>query len=153
MSYSDTPEQADVIAWQGKRLVVGAFAGTGKTTTLRRFAEQNPDERMTSAIVLSQRCRVVLVGDRHQQIYRFRGADNAMDTPQLEHADRLWLTNSFRFGPEVANVANRLLALKGETHKVIGKGPQDRVVDMLPRTCGHRAVLHRTVCGVISTAL
>ncbi|EAA8668788.1 DNA helicase, partial [Salmonella enterica] len=46
MSYSDTPEQADVIAWQGKRLVVGAFAGTGKTTTLRRFAEQNPDERM-----------------------------------------------------------------------------------------------------------
>lgn len=307
MSYSDTPEQADVIAWQGKRLVVGAFAGTGKTTTLRRFAEQNPDERMlyiaynrairdeaeqkfpyhvtcktshqlayaatgrffasrlvsnlkvtdvaralnsknwrmagavlytlnhficsadeqitaihapdeeelpdteraqavtasqrlwlmmtarqgdfpvthdtylklyqlsrpdlssrystllfdeaqdanpvTSAIVLSQRCRVVLVGDRHQQIYRFRGADNAMDTPQLEHADRLWLTNSFRFGPEVANVANRLLALKGETHKVTGKGPQDRVVDMLPRTCGHRVVLHRTVCGVISTAL
>ncbi|EOZ4485605.1 UvrD-helicase domain-containing protein [Salmonella enterica subsp. diarizonae] len=307
MSYSDTPEQAAVIAWQGKRLVVGAFAGTGKTTTLRRFAEQNPDERMlyiaynrairdeaeqkfpyhvtcktshqlayaatgrffasrlvsnlkvtdvaralnsknwrmaravlytlnhficsadvqitaihapdeeelpdteraqavtaaqrlwlmmtarqgdfpvthdtylklyqlsqpdlssrystllfdeaqdanpvTSAIVLSQRCRVVLVGDRHQQIYRFRGADNAMDAPQLEHADRLWLTNSFRFGPEVANVANRLLALKGETHKVTGKGPQDRVVDMLPRTCGHRAVLHRTVCGVISTAL
>lgn len=307
MSYSDTPEQAAVIAWQGKRLVVGAFAGTGKTTTLRRFAEQNPDERMlyiaynrairdeaeqkfpyhvtcktshqlayaatgrffasrlvsnlkvtdvaralnsknwrmagavlytlnhficsadvqitaihapdeeelpdteraqavtasqrlwlmmtarqgdfpvthdtylklyqlsrpdlssrystllfdeaqdanpvTSAIVLSQRCRVVLVGDRHQQIYRFRGADNAMDAPQLEHADRLWLTNSFRFGPEVANVANWLLALKGETHKVTGKGPQDRVVDMLPRTCGHRAVLHRTVCGVISTAL
>ncbi|EDQ5929584.1 AAA family ATPase [Salmonella enterica subsp. enterica] len=307
MSYSDTPEQAAVIAWQGKRLVVGAFAGTGKTTTLRRFAEQNPDERMlyiaysrairdeaeqkfpyhvtcktshqlayaatgrffaprlvsnlkvtdvaralnsknwrmaravlytlnhficsadvqitaihapdeeelpdseraqvvtasqrlwlmmttrqgdfpvthdtylklyqlsqpdlssrystllfdeaqdanpvTSAIVLSQRCRVVLVGDRHQQIYRFRGADNAMDAPQLEYADRLWLTNSFRFGPEVANVANRLLALKGEMHRVTGKGPQDRVVDMLPRTCGHRAVLHRTVCGVISTAL
>ncbi|HFW3114057.1 TPA: DNA helicase, partial [Salmonella enterica subsp. diarizonae serovar 61:r:-] len=46
MSYSDTPEQSAVIAWQGTRLVVGAFAGTGKTTTLRRFAEQNPDERM-----------------------------------------------------------------------------------------------------------
>ncbi|EBS4546640.1 ATP-dependent helicase [Salmonella enterica] len=307
MFYSDTPEQAAIIAWQGERLVVGAFAGTGKTTTLRRFAEQNPDEQMlyiaynrairdeaeqkfpyhvtcktshqlafasvgrffasrlvsnlkisdvgralnsrnwrmagivlctlnhficssneqistlhvpdgnelpdsermqavssaqrlwlmmtsrqgdfpvthdtylklyqlsrpdlssrystllfdeaqdanpvTSAIVLSQCCRVVLVGDRHQQIYRFRGADNAMNVPQLEHADRLWLTNSFRFGPEVANVANRLLALKGETYKVTGKGLQDRVVNMLPRTCGHRTVLHRTVCGVISTAL
>lgn len=46
MSYSDTPEQSAVIDWQGTRLVVGAFAGTGKTTTLRRFAEQNPDERM-----------------------------------------------------------------------------------------------------------
>ncbi|EBJ2070759.1 ATP-dependent helicase [Salmonella enterica] len=307
MFFSNTSEQAAVIGWKGKRLVVGAFAGTGKTTTLRGFAEQNRNERMlyiaynrairdeaeqkfphhvtcktshqlayaatgrffasrlvsnlkvtdvaralnsknwrmvravlytlnhficsadvqiteihapddeelpdaelaqtvmdaqrlwlmmaarqgdfpvthdtylklyqlslpdlsssystilfdeaqdanpvTSAIVLSQRCRVVLVGDRHQQIYRFRGADNVMDAPQLEHADRLWLTNSFRFGPEVANVANRLLALKGETHKVTGKGPQDRVVDRLPRTCGHRAVLHRTVCGVISTAL
>lgn len=27
MFYSDTPEQAAVIAWQWKRLVVGAFAG------------------------------------------------------------------------------------------------------------------------------
>ncbi|EDS7587605.1 DNA helicase, partial [Salmonella enterica subsp. diarizonae] len=28
-----------------------------------------------------------------------------------------------------------------------------RVLETLPRTCGHRAVLHRTVCGVIGTAL
>ncbi|EDS7590102.1 hypothetical protein AAQ05_005599 [Salmonella enterica subsp. diarizonae] len=46
MSYSDTPEQSAVIGWQGACLVVGAFVGTGKTTTLRRFAEQNSDERM-----------------------------------------------------------------------------------------------------------
>lgn len=31
MSYSDTPEQAAVIAWQGKRLVVGAFGRYGKS--------------------------------------------------------------------------------------------------------------------------
>ncbi|MGG6205789.1 UvrD-helicase domain-containing protein [Salmonella enterica] len=307
MSYPDTPEQAKVIAWKGERLVVFASDGNGKITTLRRFAEQSPDERMlyvaynrairdeaqqkfpynvtcrtshqlafavtgkhfgpritgnlkvtdiaralnsknwrlagnvlftlnhfmssadeqimamhtpgeeelsgeeqaqtlaaarqvwltmtarrgdfpvthdtylklyqlsrpnlssrystilfdeaqdanpvTSAIVLNQTCRVVLVGDPHQQIYRFRGADNAMNAPELDGADRLWLTHSFRFGPEVANVANRLLALKGETRKVTGKGGPDRVVETLPRTCGHRAVLHRTVCGVIGTAL
>lgn len=46
MSYPDTPEQAKVIAWKGERLVVCAFAGSGKTTTLRRFAEENPTERM-----------------------------------------------------------------------------------------------------------
>lgn len=46
MSHSDTPEQAAVIAWKGERLVVCAFAGSGKTTTLRRFAEENPTERM-----------------------------------------------------------------------------------------------------------
>ncbi|EKC4133174.1 UvrD-helicase domain-containing protein, partial [Salmonella enterica subsp. enterica] len=46
MSHSDTPEQAAVIAWKGERLVVSAFAGTGKTSTLCRYAEENPTERM-----------------------------------------------------------------------------------------------------------
>lgn len=46
MSHSDTPEQAAVIAWKGERLVVCAFAGSGKTTTLRRFAKEKPTERM-----------------------------------------------------------------------------------------------------------
>lgn len=46
MSYPDTPEQAAIIAWKGTRLVVSACAGSGKTTTLRRFAEENPTERM-----------------------------------------------------------------------------------------------------------
>lgn len=46
MSHTDTPEQAAVIAWKGERLVVCAFAGSGKTTTLRRYAEENPTERM-----------------------------------------------------------------------------------------------------------
>ncbi|EBC4523842.1 DNA helicase, partial [Salmonella enterica subsp. enterica serovar Oslo] len=97
--------------------------------------------------------RVVLVGDTHQQIYRFRGADNAMQAPQLENSDRLWLTHSFRFGPEVAGVANRLLALKGEPHQITGKGGADRVLLTMPRNFGHHAVLHRSVCGVIRTAL
>ncbi|ECF5164054.1 ATP-dependent helicase [Salmonella enterica] len=307
MSYPDTPEQAAIIAWKGTRLVVSACAGSGKTTTLRRFAEENPTERMlyvaynrairdeaeqkfpfnvicktshqlawptvgkhyskrlvntlrltdvaralnsrnwllarltldvlnrfmcsasakiseellpdqddckglqperillsaqniwammssrqetfpvthdtylkiyqlskpdlsaryttvlfdeaqdanpvTSAIILEQPCRVVLVGDTHQQIYRFRGADNALCAPQLECADRLWLTHSFRFGPEIAEVANRLLSLKGETHKITGKGDSDRVLTIVPRTFGHHAILHRSVCGVIRTAL
>ncbi len=46
MPHTDTPEQAAVIAWKGERLVVCAFAGSGKTTTLRRYAEENPTERM-----------------------------------------------------------------------------------------------------------
>lgn len=46
MSYPDTPEQAKVIAWKGERLVVFVSDGNGKITTLRRFAEENPTERM-----------------------------------------------------------------------------------------------------------
>ncbi|MCX8966302.1 ATP-dependent helicase [Erwinia psidii] len=309
MSYSDTPEQAAVIGWSGHRLVVRAFAGTGKTFTLVRFAQANPESRMlylaynravrdeaekkfpfnvecktshqlawpnfgrhyqqrltgnlritdvarklntrhwplarvaittfnaflcsadsepghqhlpdsdercglsaerilaaaqllwresarqdgnfpvthdvylklyqlsqpdlskrwqtvlfdegqdansvTQSLVLAQSCNVVLVGDRHQQIYRFRGAENALDAPQLADADQLYLTHSFRFGPAVARVANRLLARQGEMLSVTGSGGDDSVVNCLPEDVSrqHVAILSRTVAGVIGSAL
>ncbi|WP_048797415.1 MULTISPECIES: UvrD-helicase domain-containing protein [Serratia] len=309
MSYCDTPEQAAIIGWSGTKLVVRAFAGTGKTSTLVRFALANPDSRMlylaynravrneaeqkfpfnvecktshqlawpnfgrhyqqrltgnlritdvarqlntrhwplarvatitlnaflcsadcqfgpqhlpdenarsglsaekilaaaqllwresarqdgvfpvthdvylklyqlsepdlakrwqtvlfdegqdanpvTQALVLSQRCNVVMVGDRHQQIYRFRGAENALDAEQLADAEQLCLTHSFRFGPGVARVANMLLKRQGETLPLVGNGGEDNVVASLPEQdkSTHIAVLSRTVAGVIGMAL
>lgn len=41
-----TPEQQAVIDWQGEKLVVNAFAGTGKTSTLVKYAEKHPELRM-----------------------------------------------------------------------------------------------------------
>ncbi|KAK7101829.1 hypothetical protein V1264_020153 [Littorina saxatilis] len=60
----------------------------------------------------------IFVGDQHQQIYAFRGAVNAMQGVQ---ADRVfYLTQSFRFGPEIAQVANTILeVLKDEHRKTI----------------------------------
>ncbi|MEX3174006.1 UvrD-helicase domain-containing protein [Serratia quinivorans] len=309
MSYCDTPEQAAIIGWSGKKLVVRAFAGTGKTSTLVRFALANPDSRMlylaynravrneaeqkfpfnvecktshqlawpnfgrhyqqrltgnlritdvarqlntrhwplarvatitlnaflcsadcqfgpqhlpdenarsglsaekilaaaqllwresarqdgvfpvthdvylklyqlsepdlakrwqtvlfdegqdanpvTQALVLSQCCNVVMVGDRHQQIYRFRGAENALDAEQLADAEQLCLTHSFRFGPGVARGANMLLKRQGETLPLVGNGGEDNVVASLPEQdkSTHIAVLSRTVAGVIGMAL
>lgn len=46
MSYCDTPEQAAIIGWSGSKPVVKAFAGTGKTSTLVRFALANLGTRM-----------------------------------------------------------------------------------------------------------
>lgn len=46
MSWKTTPEQNAIIEWQGNQLVVNAFAGTGKTTTLVQFAQVNPDSKM-----------------------------------------------------------------------------------------------------------
>ncbi|BEM54853.1 DNA helicase [Serratia marcescens] len=310
MSYSDTPEQAAIIGWSGHRLVVRAFAGTGKTSTLVRFAQANPDRRMlylaynravrdkveqkfpfnvecktshqlawpnfgrhyqqrlttnlritdvvrqlntchwplartsimtlnaflcsgdcvlgpqhlldeevrsglsadkilsaaqllwrksarqdgtfpvthdvylklyqlsqpdlsrrwqtllfderqnanpvTQSLVLAQCCDVVLVGERHQQIYRFWGAENELDAPQLADADQLYLTHSFRFGPAVARVANRLLARQCEIMVlVVGEGRGDRVVACLPDDVKERpaAVMSHTAAGVIGAAL
>jgi hypothetical protein len=117
------------------------------------FDEAQDANPVTRALVLGQKCNVVLVGDRHQQIYRFRGADNALDAPVLQDADQLWLTQSFRFGPEVARVANVLLERQGETQTVKGSGSADRVVETLPADTAHYTVLSRTVAGVIGAAL
>ncbi|EOJ4815390.1 UvrD-helicase domain-containing protein, partial [Escherichia coli] len=42
------------------------------------FDEAQDANPVTTALVLGQKCRVVLVGDCYQQIYRFRGANNAL---------------------------------------------------------------------------
>lgn len=119
------------------------------------FDEGQDANPVTQALVLSQRCNLVMVGDRHQQIYRFRGAENALDAEQLADAEQLCLTHSFRFGPGVARVANMLLKRQGETLPLVGNGGEDIVVSSLPEQdkSTHIAVLSRTVAGVIGRAL
>jgi len=56
--------------------------------------------------------RVIYVGDTHQQIYSFRGAIdamNAIDAPELA------ITQSYRFGPVIAELANAVLSKKKNT--------------------------------------
>lgn len=50
---------------------------------------------------------LILVGDSAQQIYEWRGAVNAADA--FPDAPRRSLTQSFRFGPAIADVANSIL--------------------------------------------
>ena len=69
-------------------------------------------------ILLSQPLAKILVGDPHQQIYGFRGATNAMARVEATHV--YYLTQSFRFGSEIASVASSLLdILKGVRNKSI----------------------------------
>ena len=49
---------------------------------------------------------MIIVGDTYQSIYRFRGAVNAMARFEVEEFP---LTQSWRFGPRVAALANRIL--------------------------------------------
>ena len=49
----------------------------------------------------------VYVGDRHQQIYSFRGSKNALD--KISCDKELFLSQSFRFNEEIASYANTLL--------------------------------------------
>lgn len=71
------------------------------------------------ALLRQQKSRLIAAGDRHQSIYQHRGAINALDEfggvtyPMLE---------SFRFGQSIAEPANAILKLKGETQLLQGRG-------------------------------
>lgn len=123
-----------------------------KYTTIL-FDEAQDSNPVTNHIVLQQKCKLIYVGDDHQQIYRFRGASNALQTPFFRSMDTLYLTHSFRFGPQIALVANAILMLKKETKPVIGRGLQDQVVTSLPKGTDRFTILSRTVTGVITNAL
>lgn len=76
-------------------------------------------------ICLRQSCPKVIVGDPHQQIYAFNGAINALEnvhkwSPVIA---TYRLSQSFRFGPEVAYVASATVhQLKKEQHYVMSSG-------------------------------
>ena len=81
---------------------------------------------VTESIIFNQDCPVILVGDNSQAIYGFRRAENAM-AHALENkkfkGKIFQLTNSFRFGPHIANLANTLLRyLKNEKQTLKGLG-------------------------------
>src|SRR5690606_22472731 len=70
--------------------------------------------------------KVIMLGDRHQSIYEFRGAVNAMDHLP-DGAAVLPLTQSRRFGPRTAWLANRVLGeLKDEQLAIEGMGEDAR---------------------------
>ncbi|XP_034382510.1 F-box DNA helicase 1 [Cyclopterus lumpus] len=73
-------------------------------------------------VLLSQRCGKILVGDPHQQIYTFRGAVNALNT--VDHTHIFYLTQSFRFGAEIAYVGATILEVCKGVQKILVGGKQ-----------------------------
>lgn len=72
---------------------------------------QDTDPLMIGLIESQRNAQVVVVGDRAQAIYGWRGAISAMDAFGGTAYD---LSQSFRFGDAIADYANRFLALLGD---------------------------------------
>lgn len=95
-------------------------------------------------MVRRQGCQVVAVGDPHQQIYAWRGAVNAL--AQLGGRE-LRLSQSFRFGDRIAELATRVVEQLGETVPVRGCDRPSSV--RRPGGAEACAVLCRTNVGVV----
>ncbi|XP_054668996.1 F-box DNA helicase 1 isoform X2 [Grus americana] len=92
-------------------------------------------------IVLSQKCGIILVGDPHQQIYTFRGAVNTLYS--VRHTHIYYLTQSFRFGPEIAYIGATILdvckkirnkTLVGGSQKGDVRGSREGKITILSRS-------------------
>ncbi|MEG8237909.1 MULTISPECIES: UvrD-helicase domain-containing protein [Acinetobacter] len=112
------------------------------------FDEAQDADPIMLDILRKQAAQVIYVGDKHQQIYAFRGAVNAMQS--LEIPETL-LTKSFRFGAPIANVANHILfKLLGERVPLIGNERVKSYISEIPAPYAHLA---RTNAGALSAAL
>lgn len=106
----------------------------------------------TNEVVLDvlgkQHGQVVYVGDKHQQIYEWRGAINAMD--RVNGCEEAYLTQSFRFGADLASAASRVLGTLGEARPIIGN---PAVSSRIKASGDARTILARTNATVISEVL
>nr|WP_238362791.1 ATP-binding domain-containing protein [Actinopolymorpha pittospori] len=80
-------------------------------------------------VFLAQDAQRVCVGDPAQQIYAWRDAHDVMTGFPSEH---LQLTQSFRFGPAIATVANRWLRHAESDMRLTGCGPATSRVGPVP---------------------
>lgn len=108
---------------------------------------QDTNEAVLS-VLRKQQGQLTLVGDRHQQIYEWRGAVNAMS--KVQTAAESALTQSFRFGPQIAEIASRILADLGE-ERVVKGNPE--ITSRITTGGQTRAALCRTNVGVIEVVL
>ncbi len=124
------------------------------TIMIDEFQDANP---VILDIVEQQNTRKVYVGDPHQSIYGFTGAVNTIKSMEASGITSLPLTQSFRFGPGIARLADRVLALKytfhpakhpsGSIPPIVGSGQQSF------SPANGTTILCRTNAGVVDEAL
>lgn len=98
-------------------------------------------------VLREQSAQTVYVGDRYQQIYEWRGAVNAMEEIATDRTTQL--TQSFRFGPEIAMGASHILKMLGEKRPLTGNPAlKSKIAD-----CNPDAILARTNASVMSALI
>jgi hypothetical protein len=112
------------------------------------FDEAQDANPCIAGIVAAQaNAQTVMVGDRNQAIYGWRGAVDAMSTFE---GTVLPLSQSFRFGSAVADEANKFLRLLGSDLVLKGFDKIESTVEIL---ADPDAILCRTNAGVIQAAM
>jgi superfamily I DNA/RNA helicase len=107
-------------------------------------------------IVYSQNSKKVFVGDQHQRIYSFRGALNVFteNTYFKEDSDyvHLTLTQSFRFGKEIASIANKLLSVYKKEEKLLEGSDRNSEIGIIDKNLQY-TIITRTNSKIFDLAV
>lgn len=115
-------------------------------TTILLDEAQDASGVMIGVLQNQTHAQLVVVGDRYQAIYGWRGAVDAMDAFDVAHTTAL--TQSFRFGPAIASMANVVLASQCASQlRLEGAGPQHGRVGKILKP---KAYLGRTNAGILA---
>lgn len=114
------------------------------------FDEDQDADPIMIKVIDEQPAKKTWMGDRYQQIYAWRGAVNAID--QIQADRHRTLSQTFRFGPELAEQANILLKYMGAKIPLIGFDEVETEIDPYA-VRGHRAHIFRTNAEAVKDAM
>lgn len=110
---------------------------------------QDANPVMMAIVVAQEHAQLVWVGDSQQQIYTFTGAVNALS--KVPANQRSFLTQSFRFGEAIADVANTILdRLPNAELRLVGT---PSIASVVGPVADPDAVLTRTNAAAVETVL
>lgn len=111
---------------------------------------QDSNECILDVILRQEHATVLVVGDNAQAVFEWRGAVNALSRVAAD--EYLRLSQSWRFGPVIADVANAVLIAMGECVPL--RGVPGMAGSVGPIAAGTREmVLGRSTSGVVAAAV
>jgi len=90
------------------------------------FDEAQDASPVLLSVILKQSCQQIFVGDRYQSIYQFKGSVNAMDIIPYKTYP---LSQSFRYGKEIADLASTILQHHNESVNISGINNDSKIVN------------------------
>lgn len=114
------------------------------------FDEAQDANPTVASVIMSHPGRLILTGDPWQAIYGFRGSLDVLK--ELRNAETFALTQSFRFGRNIARVANHVLGYLGEKRSLVGAGQYLDGPLQIDRTRPY-AFISRTNMSLIQAAI
>ncbi|WP_327009738.1 AAA family ATPase [Dactylosporangium sp. NBC_01737] len=112
------------------------------------FDEAQDINDVLRQVIQEQPAQTIVVGDSNQSIYGFRGAIDALKRWPADTT--LPLTQSWRFGPAVADVGNQFLSLLDSRWRLTGNPSLDSSIGVVEEP---DAVLARTNAGAVAAVV